>query len=152
MGESKMDKKPLIVVSICAVVLLVLGSLSNVVGYQTVMSTSVNDSPLFQTRTQKATNQQQNSINPQYLFYYAFVWGYYEKMAKDIYFFNIWNSNTNDTINVLGYDVYEHRWNRVMAEFVMGGTHVGFIGNHRCCIFTFSNIPMLVWSINDSSS
>ena len=31
-----MDKKPLIVVSICAVVLLVLGSLSNVVGYQSV--------------------------------------------------------------------------------------------------------------------
>jgi len=29
-----MDKKPLIVVSICAVVLLVMGSLSNVVGYQ----------------------------------------------------------------------------------------------------------------------
>ncbi len=29
-----MDKKPLIGVSICAVVLLVLGSLSNVVGYQ----------------------------------------------------------------------------------------------------------------------
>jgi len=34
MGDS-MDKKPLIVVSICAVVLLVLGSLSNVVGYRT---------------------------------------------------------------------------------------------------------------------
>jgi len=33
-----MDKKPLIGVSICAVVLLVLGSLSNVVGYQTVQS------------------------------------------------------------------------------------------------------------------
>ena len=30
-----MDKKPLIVVSLCAVVLLILGSLSNVVGYQT---------------------------------------------------------------------------------------------------------------------
>ena len=30
-----MDKKPLIVVSICAVVLLVVGSLNNVVGYQT---------------------------------------------------------------------------------------------------------------------
>ena len=30
-----MDKKPLIVVSICVVVFLVLGSLSNVVGYQT---------------------------------------------------------------------------------------------------------------------
>jgi hypothetical protein len=61
-----MDKKPLMVVSICAVVLLVMGSLSNVVGYQSVKST-VNDSPLFQTRTQRATNQQQNSITSQYL-------------------------------------------------------------------------------------
>jgi len=33
-----MDKKPLIVISLCAVVLLVLGSLSNVVGYNTVQS------------------------------------------------------------------------------------------------------------------
>jgi len=40
------DKKPLIAVSLCAVVLLLLGSLSNVVGYQSVKST-VNDSPLF---------------------------------------------------------------------------------------------------------
>jgi hypothetical protein len=62
-----MDKKPLIVVSLCAVVLLVLASLSNVVGYQSVKSTAVNDSPLFQTRTQRATNQQQNSITSQYL-------------------------------------------------------------------------------------
>jgi len=61
-----MDKRPLIVVSLCAVVLLVLGSLSNVVGYQSIKST-VNDSPLFQTRTQRATNQQQNSITSQYL-------------------------------------------------------------------------------------
>jgi len=37
-----MDKKPLIVVSICAVVLLVLGSLSNVVGYQTVQTSQQN--------------------------------------------------------------------------------------------------------------
>ena len=47
-----MDKKPLIVVSLCAVVLLMRGSLTNVVGYQSVKST-VNDSPLFQTRMQK---------------------------------------------------------------------------------------------------
>ena len=33
-----MDKKPLILVSICAVVLLVLSSLSNVVGYQTAFA------------------------------------------------------------------------------------------------------------------
>ncbi len=61
-----MDKKPLIGVSICAVVLLVLSSLSNVVGYQSVKS-SLTDSPLYQTRTQRATNQQQNSIKSQYL-------------------------------------------------------------------------------------
>jgi hypothetical protein len=60
------DKKYLIGVSICAVVLLVLSSLSNVVGYQSVKST-VNDSPLFQTRTQRATNQQTNSITSRYL-------------------------------------------------------------------------------------
>ena len=62
-----MDKKPLIVVSICAVVLLVLGSLSNVVGYQSVKSTTVNNSPLFSMRTQRAINQQQNIITSQYL-------------------------------------------------------------------------------------
>ncbi len=49
-----------------ALCVLVLGSLSNVVGYQSVKS-SVNDSPLFQTRTQRATNQQQNIITSQYL-------------------------------------------------------------------------------------
>jgi hypothetical protein len=37
-----MEKKPLIVICICAVVLLVLGSLSNVVGYQSVQTTQQN--------------------------------------------------------------------------------------------------------------
>jgi hypothetical protein len=49
------------------VVLLVLGSLSNVVGYQSVKSTAVNDSPLFKTQMQRATNQQQNIITSQYI-------------------------------------------------------------------------------------
>ncbi len=63
-----MDKKTLTVVSICAVVLLVLGSLSNVVGYYVLSTRStVNDSPLFQTRTQRATNQQQNNITSRFL-------------------------------------------------------------------------------------
>jgi hypothetical protein len=62
-----MDRKPLIGVSICAVVLLVMSSLSNVVGYQSVKSTAVNDSPLFRTRTQKIINQQQNVLTSQYL-------------------------------------------------------------------------------------
>jgi len=61
-----MDKKILCGVSICAVVLLVLGSLTNVVGYQSVKS-NMNDSPLFKTRTQRATEQQQNILASQYL-------------------------------------------------------------------------------------
>jgi|OpeIllAssembly_1097287.scaffolds.fasta_scaffold96041_1 hypothetical protein len=61
-----MDKKPIILMSILTVVLLVLGSLSNVVGYQSVKSTVIH-SPLFQTRTQRATNQQQNTLTSQYL-------------------------------------------------------------------------------------
>ncbi len=44
-----------------------MGSLSNVVGYQSVKSTTVNDSPLFQTRTQRANNQEQNIIASQYI-------------------------------------------------------------------------------------
>jgi hypothetical protein len=55
-----MDKKPLIGISILAVVLLVLGSLSNVVGYQSVKST-VNDSPLFKTRTLRVISSESNS-------------------------------------------------------------------------------------------
>lgn len=57
-----MDKKPLIVVSLCAVALLVLDSLSNVVGYQSVKSTTLSDSPLFMMRTKKAINQEINPI------------------------------------------------------------------------------------------
>jgi hypothetical protein len=62
-----MKKYPLIGRSIIAVVLLVLGSLTNVVGYQSVKSTTLNESPLFKIRTQKATNQQQNILTSQYL-------------------------------------------------------------------------------------
>jgi len=61
-----MDKRPLIVGSLCAVVLLILGSLSTVVGYQSVNS-SVNDSPLFQTRAYRAIKQGQNVITSHYL-------------------------------------------------------------------------------------
>lgn len=53
-------------ISITAVILLTLSSLTNVVGYQSVKST-VNDSPLFVTRTQRAINQQQNIMTSQYL-------------------------------------------------------------------------------------
>jgi len=61
-----MDKKPLIVVSICAVVLLMLGSLSNVVGYQSVQTSQQNiikerinqKELLFQTIVDTANNKE----------------------------------------------------------------------------------------------
>ena len=60
-----MDKKPLIVVSILAVVLLVMGSLSNVVGYQSVQTSQqnivkerINQELLFQTICAIANNKQ----------------------------------------------------------------------------------------------
>jgi hypothetical protein len=68
------------------VVLLLMASLSNVVGYQSVKST-VNDSPLFNVRTQRATNQQQNTLLSQYLGK--------GKMA------NIYFSNRNNTTELL---------------------------------------------------
>ncbi|HUS98869.1 MAG TPA: hypothetical protein VMY59_00935 [Candidatus Thermoplasmatota archaeon] len=42
-----MDKHPLIVISLCAVVLLVLGSLSNVVGSESVQSCDCGDPPCW---------------------------------------------------------------------------------------------------------
>jgi len=56
-----MDKYPLIGVSIIAVVLLVLSSLTNVIGYQTVKSTIVNESPLFNIRIKRAINNERGS-------------------------------------------------------------------------------------------
>ena len=62
-----MNKYPLIGVSICAVVLLILGSLTNVVGYQSMKSSAMSESPLFSMRTQRATDQQRNILTSQYL-------------------------------------------------------------------------------------
>jgi len=61
-----MNKKPLIMVSFCAVVLLFLGSLSNVVGYQTVQTSQQNlikerinqKDLLFQTIVDIANNKE----------------------------------------------------------------------------------------------
>jgi len=52
-----MLKKPLIGVCISAVIILVLCSFTNVVGYQTLKTTATNESPLFAVRTMRATNQ-----------------------------------------------------------------------------------------------
>jgi|GEM_PF-5379685 len=54
-------------ISIIVVVLLILGSLSNVVGYQSVTSTSTTESPLFSIRTQNAINKGSNVLTSNYL-------------------------------------------------------------------------------------
>jgi parallel beta-helix repeat protein len=57
MGESDMDKKPLMGVCILAVVLLILGSLSNVVGYQSVKILELSDSLIFIVGTKRTINR-----------------------------------------------------------------------------------------------
>jgi hypothetical protein len=56
-----MDKKPLGVISICVVMLFILGSLSNVMGTQSIKST-VNNSPLFIVRTNRATSDENYKV------------------------------------------------------------------------------------------
>jgi hypothetical protein len=63
-----MRKKAIIGGSIGAVVLLVLCSLVNVVGYESVKSTEANESPLFSVRTKRAINQEsKSSLTSDYL-------------------------------------------------------------------------------------
>jgi len=57
-----MNKYPLIGVSTIAVVLLILGSLTNVVGYQSVQSSTVSGSPLFSMRTKRAINEESKDL------------------------------------------------------------------------------------------
>ena len=60
-----MNTKPLIVVSIGAVVLIVLGSLSNVAGYQSTKSTSMIDFSLFKIGTQREINHDRSNVRLQ---------------------------------------------------------------------------------------
>jgi hypothetical protein len=61
-----MEQKLLLCGSIVAVVILVLVSLSPVVGYNSVES-STKDSPLFQVRTQQAINKENDRITGEYV-------------------------------------------------------------------------------------
>ncbi|MCU0851200.1 MAG: hypothetical protein MUC80_08035 [Candidatus Thermoplasmatota archaeon] len=65
-----MDKKPLIVVSICAVVLLVMGSMNTVVGYQTIKTTQkgILKERIKQTRFLQNNFNFRKSLGDGYLF------------------------------------------------------------------------------------
>jgi hypothetical protein len=68
MLEKSIKRKWLAVgISTVSVILLILTSLTDVVGYQSVQSSDVNFSPLFSVRTQRATNQRQNILTSHYL-------------------------------------------------------------------------------------
>ena len=62
-----MKKEWLVKTLSLGVILFILGSFTNVVGYQSVQSTALNDSPLFNVRTKRATNQQQNILTSQFI-------------------------------------------------------------------------------------
>jgi hypothetical protein len=110
-------------VSICAVVLLVLGSLTNIVGCRMVPSESI----------------ETKDTSPN---------GKYELMQKGTGDFHMYNSNiTNYTILVWGYQRQDHHWIHVLANDVQGGTRIGFIDTHKCCIFAFSSSGLIVSGI-----
>jgi len=95
-------------------------------------------------------------MNPceMYNFSSAFVRGTYEIAYKaGFFYFHIYNSNiTNNTMYVLGYDNYEHRWYRVIAHSVIGGPRIGYIGKHECRIFAFGFLGVKVLGVNATSS
>lgn len=108
---------------------------------------------ILQVQSEVVKAKENNPKDDRYNFTCAFVWGKYEMMDKWIDYFHIHNSNiTNNTINVLGYKNWEHRWYRVMANEVTGGLRIGFVGRHQCCVFAFGFFGLIVYGVNASSS
>ncbi len=62
-----MRKKTMILGTSSVIVLLIIGSLTNVIGYQSPRSTNPPDSPLFTIRIQTITQQPQKAIHSQFL-------------------------------------------------------------------------------------
>jgi hypothetical protein len=71
-----------------------------------------------------------------YFFAFAFIEGNYENCWKHFSYFKFWTNSTN-TINVLGYLDLERGFVSVKAGYVVGSLRIGFIGQHRCCIFAY---------------
>jgi len=67
-------KKNILVGSIIAVAILMAVSFTSVVGYSSVASNSVMNSPLFHMRTSRAIGQQSKDIHRQYITKGSIVW------------------------------------------------------------------------------
>jgi len=122
MGES-MDKKPLIEIILCLILLSII-----VVPTQGVKKT-IN----YEENTELISSN--GNI---YFFTFAFVKGEYENCWKHTSYFNLWNSDYSiKSIDVLGYKAWEHKFYSVKAYSVQGSLRIGFIGRHHCCMFAW---------------
>ena len=115
-----MDKKPLIGIILCLILLLGIGV------------------PTNGEKTEAISNGRDI-----YFFDYAFISGEYEHCEKWFGYYNIWNSNYSiHSINVLGYSSYQDKYIPVKAYSVHGNNRIGFIGRHHCCIFSFFHVTV----------
>jgi hypothetical protein len=117
-----MDKKPLIGIIICLILLL---------------SIAVPAQGVSKTIDYEDNIESISSSRDIYFFTFAFVKGEYENCSKWFAYFNLWNPDFTNTIDVLGYKAWEHKFYSVKAFNVQGSSRIGFIGRHHCCIFAW---------------
>jgi hypothetical protein len=116
-----MDKKPLIGIILCLVLLSIIA----------VPTQGVKTTINYEENTELIS-----SNGDIYFFTFAFVKGEYENCWKHTSYFKIWTNSTN-TMDVLGYKAWEHKFYSVKAGYVVGSLRIGYIGRHHCCIFAF---------------
>jgi hypothetical protein len=91
-------------------------------------------------------NTESISSNDAYFFTFAFVKGEYENRSKWFAYFNLWNPDFTNTIDVLGYTAWEHKFYSVKAYEVIGSSRIGFIGRHHCYIFAWGYSGVTVFT------
>ncbi len=151
-----MDKKPLIVVSICVVVLLVLGSLSNVVGYQSVKSTIQPDSPSSAVDTSERPLQSSLSDPPAewdrvYGEHYSYCHSVFEDSDGD----SIVTGEVNNDIVLIktdtngdlvwnrSFDSGLNDWGNCVRQTMDGGYIVTGAVDSYIDMFTFAHVGLL---------
>ena len=116
-----MDKKPLIGVILCLILLLSIAI------------------PVHGERKEITSKNNFESISSKgdiYFLTFAFIIGEYEICWKDFTYFRFWNSDYSiKSIDVLGYKAWEHKWYPVKAFMVEGDFRIGYLGRHQCNIF-----------------
>jgi hypothetical protein len=117
-----MDQKPLIGFILCLILLLSIAISFHGVG---------------KTIDHEENTGSISNDDEIYFFTFAFVKGEYENCWKHVAYFRIWNSNFTNTMDVLGYKAWEHKFYSVKAFSVVGSHRIGFIGRHHCCIFAW---------------